>query len=152
MIHLSDGFLLVLEYGFAVFAFVDVLRTPEEAVPGVPRWGWVIGILVVPVAGAVTWVVATRRHRLRLRSGKADPAAAEPADLAAAADAARRARAGRLGSLEEDAALLAQLWDVNDEHERTLRQWEEDLCRREEALRQRPGRDQGARGRRMDAA
>ena len=64
----------------------------------------------------------------------------------------RRARACHLGSLEEDAALLAQLWDVNEEHERTLRRWEEDLSRREEALRQRLRREQAARGRHMDAA
>jgi hypothetical protein len=156
MIHLTGGLLLVLEYGLAVFAFVDVLRSAESAVPWVPRWGWAIAILVFPLLGAVVWLAATHRHRVRLRSrtpADADPAAAQPAGVAqAAADAAQRARAGRLGSLEEDAALLAQLWDVNDEHERTLARWEEDLCRREEALRQRLRREQGTRGRQVDAA
>jgi hypothetical protein len=155
MIHLTDGILLVLEYGLAVFAFVDVLRSAEHAVPWVPRWGWVIGILVFPLLGAVVWLAATHPHRRKLRShtpANGDAAAAEQSSLAEATDAVRRVRAGRLGSLEEDAALLAQLWDVNDEHERTLARWEEDLCRREEALRQRLRRDQAGRGRQMDAA
>ena len=53
MIHLSDGILLVLEYGLAVFCFVDIVRSPEAAVPWVPRWGWIIAVLVFPLAG--TW-------------------------------------------------------------------------------------------------
>ena len=150
MIHLTDGILLVLEYGLAVFCFVDIVRSPEAAVPWVPRWGWIIAVLVFPVAGAVGWIAAGHHRRLRIRSGK--PAEEEQSLSNAAADAVRRARAGHLGSLEEDAALLAQLWDVNEEHERTLRRWEEDLSRREEALRQRLRREQAARNRHMDAA
>jgi hypothetical protein len=151
MIHLTDGILLVLEYGLAVFCFVDILRSPEAAVPWVPRWGWVVAVLVFPVAGSVGWLLAGHQRRVRIRSGK--PAAEEEGQsLDAAADAVRRARAGHLGSLEEDAALLAQLWDVNEEHERTLQRWEEDLSRREEALRQRLRREQAARNRHMDAA
>ena len=64
MIHLTDGILLVLEYGLAVFAFVDVLRSAETAVPWVPRWGWVIGILVFPLLGAVVWRTGVARGSL----------------------------------------------------------------------------------------
>jgi hypothetical protein len=149
MIHLTDGILLVLEYGLAVFCFADVVRSPEAAVPWIPRWGWIIAVLVFPLAGAVGWLVAGHQRRLRIRSGKP---AEEEKSAAATADAVRRARAGHLGSLEEDAALLAQLWDVNEEHERTLQRWEEDLSRREEALRQRLRREQATRNRHMDAA
>ena len=149
MIHLTDGLLLVLEYGLAVFCFVDILRSSEAAVPWVPRWGWIIAVLVFPLAGAVAWIGAGHQRRMRIRTGKP---ADEEQSAATTADAVRRARAGHLGSLEEDAALLAQLWDVNEEHERTLRRWEEDLSRREEALRQRLRREQATRGRRMDAA
>ncbi|HYY12623.1 MAG TPA: PLDc N-terminal domain-containing protein, partial [Kineosporiaceae bacterium] len=70
MIHLTDGILLVLEYGFAVFCFVDIVRSPEAAVPWVPRWGWIIAVLVFPVAGAVGWIAAGHQRRLRIRSGK----------------------------------------------------------------------------------
>ena len=149
MIHLTDGILLVLEYGLAVFCFADIVRSPEAAVPWVPRWGWIIAVLVFPLVGSVAWLGAGHQRRLRIRRGKP---AEEERSAAATADAVRRARAGHLGSLEEDAALLAQLWDVNEEHERTLRRWEEDLSRREEALRQRLRREQAGRNRHMDAA
>jgi hypothetical protein len=149
MIHLTDGGLLVLEYGLAVFCFVDIVRSSEAAVPWIPRWGWVIAVLIFPLAGAVAWIGAGHQRRTRIRSGKP---ADEEQSVDAAADAVRRARACHLGSLEEDAALLAQLWDVNEEHERTLRRWEEDLSRREEALRQRLRREQANRNRHMDAA
>jgi hypothetical protein len=152
MIHLTDDILLVLEYGLAVFCFVDVLRSPEAAVPWMPRWGWIVAVLIFPLAASVGWLAAGHQRRLQVRSGKPAAAVDEGPSLADAAAAVRVARSGHFGSLEEDAALLAQLWDVNEEHERTLRRWEEDLSRREEALRQRLRREQATRGRHMDAA
>jgi len=157
MIHITDGILLVLEYGLAVFCFVDIATSPEAAVPWIPRWGWIVAVLVLPAGASIGWLVAGRPRRNRLRGAAiaqaAVVAAADAGDVAGQVSAAvRRARACHFGSLEEDAALLAQLWDVNEEHEQTLRRWEDDLRRREEAWRQRVRRDQGPGGRRMDAA
>ncbi|MGZ4626921.1 MAG: hypothetical protein ACXV3S_11665 [Kineosporiaceae bacterium] len=154
MIHITDGILLVLEFGVAIFCFVDVTTSPEGAVPWIPRWGWIIAVLVFPAAASIGWLVAGRPRRNKLRGAAAAQAAvvaaADSGDVAGQVSAAvRRARACHFGSLEEDAALLAQLWDVNEEQEQTLRRWEDDLRRREEALRQRVRRDQA---RRMDAA
>jgi hypothetical protein len=149
MIHLTEGLLLVLEYGIAVFCFVDVARANEAAVPWIPRWGWIVAVLVFPLAASVTWIVATRKQREKLR-GVAAPEAATGEVSGQVSEAVRRARACHFGSLEDDAALLAQLWDVNEEHEHTLRRWEEDLARREEALRQQLRRDQAGQGRRGD--
>jgi len=151
MIHLTDGILLVLEYGLAVFCFVEIVRSPEAAVPWIPRWGWIVAVLLFPLAGSIGWLFAGHQRRLKVRSGT-PVAVDEEASLEPAAAAVHQDRRGRFGSLEDDAALLAQLWDVNEEHERTLRRWEEDLSRREEALRQRLGREQGTRRRLSDAA
>jgi hypothetical protein len=153
MIHITDGILLVLEYGLALFCFIDVATSPEAAVPWIPRWGWIVAVLVFPAAGSIAWLVAGRPRRGKLRGVAAQAAvAADSDDVSGPVSAAvRRARACHFGSLEEDAALLAQLWDVNEEHEQTLRRWEDDLRRREDALRQRLRREQ-ARGRHMDAA
>jgi len=152
MIHLTDGLLLVVEYGFAVFCFVDVLRAPEAAVAWMPRWGWVVAILVFPLAGAVAWVVATHPWRSAARGTAGGTGRAVAVAMAPPTQAGRTPRDCHFGSLEDDAALLAQLWDVNEEHERTLRRWEDDLARREEALRQRLRRERAAGGRHMDAA
>jgi hypothetical protein len=151
MIHLTEGLLLVLEYGIAVFCFVDVARANEAAVPWIPRWGWIVAALVFPLAASVTWIVATRKQREKLR-GVAAPEAATGEVSGQVSEAVRRARACHFGSLEDDAALLAQLWDVNEEHEETLRRWEADLRHREEVLRQRVARERATRGRHMDAA
>jgi hypothetical protein len=152
MIHLTDGVLLVVEFGLAVFCFVDITRANEAAVPWVPRWGWIIAVLVFPVVGSIGWLVATRQRRAALRGTATASPAATGEVSGQVPEAVRRARACHFGSLEDDAALLAQLWDVNEEHEETLRRWEADLRRREEALRQRLAREQATRGRRMDAA
>ena len=69
MIHVTAGLLLVLEYGLAVFCFVDVARSAEPAVPWLPRWGWIIALLVFPLAGSVAWLVAGHARRLELRAG-----------------------------------------------------------------------------------
>ncbi len=151
MIHLTGGILLILEYGLAVFCFVEIVRSPEAAVPWIPRWGWIVAVLIFPLAASIGWLVAGHHGRLRVRSGT--PVAVDgETSLEQTASAVPQTRTGRFGSLEDDAALLAQLWDVNEEHERTLRRWEEDLCRREEALRQRLGREQTTRSRLSDAA
>jgi hypothetical protein len=152
MIHLTDGILLVVEYGLAVFCFIDITRAREAGVPWIPRWGWIVAVLVFPAVASIGWLVATRHRRAKVR-GTATAAAAADGDVSEnVSEAVRRARACHFGSLEDDAALLAQLWDVNEEHEETLRRWEADLRRREEALRQRLAREQGTRGRHMDAA
>jgi hypothetical protein len=152
MIHLTDGILLVVEYGLAVFCFIDITRASETGVPWIPRWGWIVAVLVFPAVASIGWLVATGHRRAKVR-GTATAAAGADGDVSEhVSEAVRRARACHFGSLEDDAALLAQLWDVNEEHEETLRRWEADLRRREEALRQRLAREQGTRGRHMDAA
>jgi hypothetical protein len=152
MIHVSAGLLLVLEYGLAVFCFIDVARSAEAAVPWIPRWGWIIAILVFPLAGSIAWLVSGHARRFALRTGAAGAPGTviEAAVAEQVAEAVRKARDCHFGSLEDDAALLAQLWDVNEEHEHTLRRWEEDLARREEALRQQLRRDQAVQRRRAD--
>jgi hypothetical protein len=152
MIHLTDGVLLVVEYGLAIFCFVDITRANEAGVPWLPRWGWIVAVLVFPFVGSIGWLVATQLLRGRLRDTASASAAALGEVSGQVPEAVQRARACHFGSLEDDAALLAQLWDVNEEHEETLRRWEADLRRREEALRQRLAREQATRGRRMDAA
>src|ERR687884_530019 len=91
MIHLTDGILLVLEYGLAVFCFIDIAMSPEAAVPWIPRWGWIVALLILPVAGSIAWLVAGRPRRAKLR-GRA--AAWTPPEL----DAGRRRRAPRRGA------------------------------------------------------
>jgi membrane protein implicated in regulation of membrane protease activity len=175
MVLLSDGVWLVVEIGLAVFCFIDVALAREPAARWLPRWGWILALLVLPLPSSVLWLIAGRPWRVRERlaqrrlaeSSRASTADGQRAPGSAAAsggtgalearggpgqgrwDADDAPRDGGPGSspfgpgpaLEQirqgtaDPALLDALWDLNEEHERTLKRWEDDLRRREQELR-----------------
>lgn len=57
---------IVLAIGFMVFALVDVSLIEKERVRGLPKWGWIVLIIVVPIVGAVLWLAV---GRVRLGEG-----------------------------------------------------------------------------------
>ena len=130
MIHLTNGIGLVFEVGFALFCFVDVLIAREAAVKVLPRWGWVVAILVFPLLGGAAYLLAARSWRA------AERAAVNGADrTAAAATAPAVPSSAPAVRAPDDAALIVALREVNEEHEAMLRRWEDDLRAREERLR-----------------
>lgn len=136
MIHLTSGIGLVFEVGFALFCFVDVLLAREPAVRLVPRWAWAVAILVFPIAGGAGYLVAGRARRAAERkqaAAAATSAAGRSAAEATAATAGPTTAAASDGA--QDAVLLGQLRELNEEHEAMLARWEDDLRRREEQLR-----------------
>ncbi|HYI34822.1 MAG TPA: PLDc N-terminal domain-containing protein [Glaciibacter sp.] len=46
-----------------VYALVDCSLLPRERVRGLPRWAWVLVILLVPVIGPVLWLIVGRGGR-----------------------------------------------------------------------------------------
>ncbi len=134
MILITGGVLLVLEVGFALFCFVDMALSPEHAVRFVPRWAWVLALLLFPAAASIAWTLAGSPRRVRLRARSAGAETTEPPDGVSVLPAPP-AVPGSLGSLADDAAYVARLWEINEENERMLQRWEQDLRRREQALR-----------------
>jgi hypothetical protein len=132
MLHLTSGSALVVEFGLAVFCFIDALITPEAAVRWIPRWGWVLFVLTFPVCGTILWITAGRSWRSRIRSIYLVPRP-NPAATADPADTARRHE--QIDHTPADPELAGQLRQVDVEHERTLELWEADLRRREQELR-----------------
>lgn len=53
--------------GLTVYCAVDAARTPAHEVLGAPRWCWLAGILLLPVAGPAGWLLLGRPHRARHR-------------------------------------------------------------------------------------
>ena len=51
-------FLLIL--GLYVYALIDLATSPSEQVRALPRLVWLLVILVLPVVGAVAWLVLGR--------------------------------------------------------------------------------------------
>lgn len=50
--------LFVVQIGLAIAALISCLSTDEERVRVLPRWGWVIVILLFPIVGSVGWFAA----------------------------------------------------------------------------------------------
>ncbi|WP_460750070.1 PLDc N-terminal domain-containing protein [Myceligenerans cantabricum] len=57
----------ILAVGLLVYAFVDVLDAPPQERVGLPRWAWIL-IVLVPVLGPLAWIYVRTvvRHTGRL--------------------------------------------------------------------------------------
>jgi hypothetical protein len=98
-----------------VFSMVDCVQSPDSRVRNLPKWVWIVLILLVPLAGPIAWLIGGRPI--------------VPATPQAPSAAPRPSRAP-----DDDPDFLARL-KPEAEHERLLRQWEADLRRREAELR-----------------
>jgi hypothetical protein len=119
MFFLTRGLPLLLEVGFTIYCLVDAVQTPTDQVRNLPKWAWIVLILIFPLAGGATWLLAGRPGR--------DAAGGPPQRGGAPAPPP-------MGP-DDDPEFLRQIQEVDAEHERTLRQWEADLRRREQDLR-----------------
>ncbi len=50
-----------------VFCVVDVVLAREDQVRHLPKWGWLLLVLLFPLVGSVAWLVAGRPRRSRRR-------------------------------------------------------------------------------------
>jgi hypothetical protein len=114
---------LFIEVALIVICLVDVAQTPPKSARNLPKWVWLLLIVLIPYAGPISWLVAGRPRR---KDQPKSPAATFPTY----ADHARMAP-------DDDPEFLAALKRDN-EHEKMLRDWEADLRRREQGLRQDP--------------
>jgi Phospholipase_D-nuclease N-terminal len=124
---MTRGLPVLLELGLTIFCLIDCIQTPQIAVRNLPKWGWIVLILIFPLIGGISWLVAGR------------PLAGQrPQDYVTGFLEYRSGSAGPLGP-DDDPAYLRELGRMNSEHEQMLRTWEDDLRRREQELRRRDG-------------
>ncbi|MCP2263690.1 PLDc N-terminal domain-containing protein [Promicromonospora thailandica] len=62
--------LILAVVGLAVYALVDVWGSEEDERGGLPRWLWVLLIVLLPLLGAISWIVV----RVSARRSGAGPA------------------------------------------------------------------------------
>ncbi|GAA1456933.1 PLD nuclease N-terminal domain-containing protein [Williamsia maris] len=43
-----------------IAALVDIISSDEVSVRGLPRWGWLLLVVILPLAGSVVWFFAGR--------------------------------------------------------------------------------------------
>jgi len=118
----------VIEIGLLVYCLIDCLQTDSALVRNLPKLGWVLLIVIIPLVGGIAWLVAGRPERAPGRAvpWRSTSTAGYPEhERPFAADDAYRAIDARL---REDQAR------VDREHEEALRRWEADLRERERRL------------------
>ncbi len=116
---------VVLELALLVYCLVDCIQTDEARVRNLPKIGWILLIIVVPIVGGLAWLFA----------GRPRDGAGTPFGPAAGRQPPGGRRAPRPVAPEDDPNFMRQLDRTDPEKERLLEQWEADLKRREEQLR-----------------
>lgn len=53
---MARGIIAVLSIALTVFALADCVQTPDEKVRGLPRWAWIVLIVLIPWVGPITWL------------------------------------------------------------------------------------------------
>lgn len=52
----------VLSVALTVFALADCVQTPEDKVRGIPKWAWILLVVLLPWVGPITWLVAGKER------------------------------------------------------------------------------------------
>lgn len=110
-----------IELALLVFCVIDVIQSPEIDIRNLPKWGWIVLILFLPLVGCIAWLVAGRPVRPKKdawRPGGGFPEYERP----------------RASTADIDARLDDDLARLDREQEESLRRWQADLERREAEL------------------
>ncbi len=109
---------VILEIALTLYALVDCIQTDERRVKNLPKIGWIVLVIVIPIVGPLAWLFAgrDRGEGPRETTWKNPPAVPR-----------------RPVAPDDDPEFLAKLKRDAAERER-LRKWEEDLRRREQQL------------------
>ncbi|MYV55529.1 PLD nuclease N-terminal domain-containing protein [Streptomyces sp. SID3212] len=114
--------MILVPLGLSIYAFIDCLTTDEQDVRYLPKPVWAILVLLFPLVGSISWLIAGRDRRVTGAAGRRGGWVA-PDD-----------NPEFLNSLKDDAKPSG-----GDDAEAAahLEQWEADLRRREEEIERR---------------
>lgn len=114
---MSRVFLVLAVLSVTIFCVVDCVQTQESEVRHLPKFAWLVLIVLFPVVGSAAWLLAGRaRHRGRVERARRRPSAPQ-----------------RPVAPDDDPTFLAGL-DRTNEDRRRLAEWEDDLQAREQDL------------------
>ncbi|WP_129841187.1 PLD nuclease N-terminal domain-containing protein [Streptomyces sp. RFCAC02] len=116
--------LFLVPLALAIYALVDCISSDDEDVRHLPKLLWIALIVLAPLLGALAWILVGRRRRTP-SGGRGSVQWVAPDDnpefLRSLGDGARR---------DDDEARRAE----SAQDRELLENWEEDLRRREERL------------------
>lgn len=47
----------ILSVAIAIFALADCIQTEDDKVRGLPKWAWIVLIVLIPWIGPITWLL-----------------------------------------------------------------------------------------------
>lgn len=47
----------ILSIAIAIFALADCIQTADDKVRGLPKWAWIVLIVLIPWIGPITWLI-----------------------------------------------------------------------------------------------
>lgn len=116
-----------IELILVIFCLIDCVQAQDHRVRNLPKWGWILLMILVPIIGCIAWLVAGRP--VRSSTGREVPWPSKTAGYPEHERPVRHPLAP-----DDDPEFLRSLKKGNQEHEDLLKKWEEDLKRREEDL------------------
>jgi hypothetical protein len=117
----------LVQLALMVFCLVDCIQSDSSEVRGISKGWWILLIIFFPIIGGVAWLAAGRPHRSRGRD--------VPWPSTATSGFPEYERPRRPVGPDDDPEFLREMRRGNDEQEQLLQSWEDDLRRREQALR-----------------
>ncbi|KUL57721.1 MULTISPECIES: PLD nuclease N-terminal domain-containing protein [Streptomyces violaceusniger group] len=144
--------MILVPLALSIYAFIDCITTDEQDIRYIPKPIWAILVLLFPVVGSISWLIAGRKRAVAGGGGRGAARSAggqggwvapddNPEFLKSLNDKSRKddgeAQADPPGDQESD----------QESDEERLKDWEADLRRREEELRRKgegPGSGSGS--------
>lgn len=102
-----------------IYALADVVQAEEAELGRIPKWAWVLLVIIVPVAGPLTWMILSYQYKQQARGGSPAPQLRNPG--------ASRRRAARPLAPDDDPEFLWRL-----EKQQRLRRQAEQMRREAE--------------------
>jgi len=117
---------VIIEVGLLIYCLIECIQTPSDQVRNLPKVGWVLLIILLPLIGGICWLFLGRPIGAR-------GAVPWPTGPTAGYPEYERPRRRTIGP-DDDPDFLREISAVNNEQAQTLAQWEADLKRREQEL------------------
>ncbi|MFJ4471929.1 PLD nuclease N-terminal domain-containing protein [Streptomyces sp. NPDC089424] len=62
--------MFVVPLALSVYAFIDCISTDEKDIRHIPKPLWAILVLLFPLVGSISWLIAGKRRRPEARPGR----------------------------------------------------------------------------------